>query len=512
MANGRLGSAKLTPVSAALLYSNTSGSQAVINVQATALSSTTNANMALSVDSATVSLNQTTTATTIGSGSVTQAMYNLDPLSNNRPLRYDFLDVVNASNSNEYPVSYWDGSAWFKPSNGFYGAPNWQKIDPYFLTNPSAYGKTSATLPVAIRYSTSVDQMRYRYSNVGTMTGTQFANMQQFADSGVAYTGQLNMSYSGFGLSADPYSNWVMGTQSQGYMEVANVGTTVTNTGSNSSPSLMYQMTGGTSISGMNHKWYAPRVMGSNGLFIVQPTGYTTSIVCLVDPDLAVSLGSPSYAITWNGTATAGWWYTSSGVSSTTQVGWFEYNPNDGRYYLEQVAGSGYRSILSFTRATANAWPTRGNTTSNFSFTNTAIFTNHGSAPWAASGAFVMRPIRIGAALWWTVSDAGTAYVSTDLKTWTVSTTYYAANSYPTNTFNVTTVTPTSYLYAQTGTANISRFTSGFANVSQTAVLEYNTSMSNYQRTGILLSNGDKLYAQNYGNVDFSATVMGYEG
>ena len=49
MANGRLGSAKLTPVSAALLYSNTSGSQAVINVQATALSSTTNANMALSV-------------------------------------------------------------------------------------------------------------------------------------------------------------------------------------------------------------------------------------------------------------------------------------------------------------------------------------------------------------------------------------------------------------------------------------------------------------------------------
>ena len=70
----------------------------------------------------------------------------------------------------------------------------------------------------------------------------------------------------------------------------------------------------------------------------------------------------------------------------------------------------------------------------------------------------------------------------------------------------------TSYLYAQNGTANISKFTSGYANVSQTAVLEFNTSISNYQRTGIMLSNGDKLYAQNYGNVDFSATVMGYEG
>lgn len=508
MANGRLGSAKINPVNAALLYSNTSGSQAVINIQATGLSSTTNANLALAIDSATVALNQTTTATVIPSGDMSQIVYGLDTLSNNRPLRYEFFSNTNDNNSGDYPASYWNGSAWFRPGTGFYGAPNDQKIDPYFISTPSAYGKVLAELPVAIRYNTSNQNLRFRYHNVGTMTGQQFANTQQFADPGTSYTGTYNASYGGFGWSADPYTDYFIGVGDQGYMESAKVAGTVTNSNSFTSNSVMYSLFSGQPVYNYLHYWSAPRIMGSNGLFIMQPTGYSNSQFGIGDIELAASLGNSGYAYQWTSTASqAAWWYIGSPAGTNEgMVGWFEYNPNDQRYYFEYVVPS-YRNIYSFSRATLLAFTNRG-TSQSYNFAS--FTTSHGAGPWGTS--FVRRPLRIGASLWWTASNNGSAYVSTDLKTWVLATTYFAANGYAANTFNAAQVNNTSYLYAQVSTANISKFESGYLGVSETAVLEYNTSISNYQRTGIVLSNGDKLYAQNYGSVPISATVMGYEG
>ncbi|CAB4159574.1 hypothetical protein UFOVP715_3 [uncultured Caudovirales phage] len=507
MANGRLGSAKINPTNAALLYSNTSGSQAVINIQATGLSSTTNANLALAVDSATVALNQITTATSIPSGDMTQSMYNLDPLSNNRPLRFEYQSNVDASNSATYPATYWNGSAWFKPSSGFYGAPNAQKIDPYFISTPSAYGKTLAQHPIAIRYNTTSQDLRIRYFNLGTMTGQQFANTQQFADPGTAFSGSYDSSYGGFGWSADPYTNYFIGVGTQGFMSSAQVGSSVGDEGGFSSNSVMYNLFGAQTLPNFNHFWYAPRIMGSNGLFVMQPTGRSTGQFAIGDVGLAASMGASGYAYYWISTfSQAAWWYINAPNSTDAHVGWFEYNPNDERYYFEYL-GSGNRSIYSFSRATLLAFTSRGTATSyNFS----SFATSHGAPPWVTS--LVTRPLRIGASLWWTSSNNGNAYVSTDLKTWTLASTYFPANGYPANTFNAVASGSTSYLYAQVSTANISRFSSGFPGVSETAVLEFNTSISNYQRTGIVLSNGDKLYAQNYGSVPISATVMGYEG
>jgi hypothetical protein len=507
MANGRLGSAKINPVNAALLYSNTSGSQAVINIQATGLSSTTNANLALAVDSATVSLNQTTTATAIPSGDMSQSVYNLDPLSNNRPLRFEYSSPMNAGNSNDYPATYWNGSTWFKPSNNFWGAPNAQKIDPYFISTPSAYGKSMAEHPIAFKYNTSNDNLRVRYFNLATMTGQQFANTQQFADPGTAYSGTTDMSYGGFGWSVDPYTNFFMGTGYQGYMQSAKIAGSVSDSTGLTSNCTIFNLFGGEQLSNYTHYWYAPRIMASNGLFLMQPTGRNTSQFAIGDMELAVSLGASNYAYNWTTTFTqTAWWYINAPTSSDAFVGWFEYNPNDQRYYFE-IISTGARNIYSFTRATLLAFTSRGTSTS---YSLSTFATSHGPGIWGTNR--VTRPLRIGASLWWTSSNTGSAYVSTDLKTWVLATTYFPENGYPASTFNATQTSSTSYLYAQASTANISRFSSGFAGVSETAVLEYNTSISNYQRTGIVLSNGDKLYAQNYGGVSISATVMGYEG
>lgn len=507
MASGRLGSAKINPVNAALLYSNTSAVPASVNVQATALSSTTNGNLALAIDPATVSLNQTTVATTIASGSMTQRMNWLDPLSNTRPLRIEFASPTDASNSGDFPISYWDGSAWYKPSTGYYGAQNWQKVDPYFLTNPSAYGKVKASLPMQFRFDGTPGTMRWRYyTDVSTFTGPQFASVQQFADPGVsAYTNSVDVTVDGYGACADPYSDYLISTQGSGFTYVRKGSTG--ESGGSSSNSLMYQLMSSNAPSGYQHFWYAPRIIGSNGLFVVQPTGFSGSQFVISDPEFAVSLGSLSYATIWNAAATAGWWKFSSGYTNA-YVGWFEYNPNDQRYYFEMVDASD-RKIYSFTRADLRAQATRG-TGSAIALSST-MFTNHGVGPWGA-GVYVIRPMRIGASLWWTVTGSNVAYVSEDLKNWVLATTYFPSKNYPANTFIAAQTNGTSFLYAQNATANISKFTSGYTGVSETAVLEYNTSISNYQRTGVLLSPGDKLYAQNYGSVPLSVTAMGFEG
>lgn len=509
MSSGRLGSNKINPANAALIYSNTTTVPASVNVQATALSGTTNGNIALAIDSATISLNQTTVATTIASGSMSQRVNWLDPMSNTRPLRIEFESPSDQSNNGQFPVSYWDGSTWYRPSTGYYAAQNWQKVDPYFLTTPSAYGKSKASLPMQFRFSATKSEMRWRYySDVSAFTGQQFANVQQFADPGVsAYSYSFDNGNDGYGACADPYSDYIIATQAQGYT-YAYKGATGASGGS-SSNSLMVQLMQGNAALNYTHFWYAPRVIGSNGLFVVQPTGFSSaSYFVISDPAFAESLGSLSYATTWNATATAGWWYISLGTNSAVMIGWFEYNPNDGRYYFETVV-SGIRNIYSVSRADLRALSGRGNTTA-YSVASSP-FINHGASPWGA-GVYVVRPMRIGASLWWTTTGGSVAYVSEDLKTWVLATTYFPSKSYPANTFNTSPVNSTSYLYAQDATANISKFTSGYAGVSDTAVVEFNTSISNYQRTGLLLSPGDKLYAQNYGSVPLSVTAMGYEG
>lgn len=503
MASGRLGSAKISPAQASLLYSNTSGSPASVNIQATSLSSTTNGRIGIAIDSATISTNQTTAGAIVPAGSMSQRVHWLDPLSNSVPLRMEYDTTANGGNGSFYSVSYWNGSTWYKPPNGYYGAPNWQKIDPYFLSTPSAYGKTVPSLPMQFRYDSTPSNMRWRYyTNLNTFTGQQFANIQQLSDPGVGdYSYSFDTSYDGFGGSADPYTDWVITTQSNGYMRIFKG-----KDGSNDyaySAAIINNTMGGAPISDYSHWWYAPRIMGSNGLFLIQPTGFGGSVFYISDPDYALELGNTNYAIGWNPTATASWWRINTGYNNWW-IGWFEYNPNDQRYYFENLTD---RKIYSFSRATLRAQAARGYN-SSLSLAS-APFTTHSAGPWGSS--YVTRPIRLGASLWWTTTNSSVAYVSEDLKNWQLATTYYAG-LHPANTFNVTPLTTTKYLYAQSGVANVAKFDSNYSAVSQNTVIEFDTSISNYQRTGLVLSSGDKIYVQNYGNTSLSVTAMGFEG
>ena len=52
---------------------------------------------------------------------------------------------------------------------------------------------------------------------------------------------------------------------------------------------------------------------------------------------------------------------------------------------------------------------------------------------------------------------------------------------------------------------------SNFDSISDAGLLEYQTSVNNYERTGLVLSNNDKVYVRNHGDVDLSISAMGYE-
>jgi hypothetical protein len=524
MASGRLGSAKVQPQQAALVYSNTSGAAAAVNIQATALTSTANANIGLAVDSASISLNTITTAATIPSGSMTQAVVWLDPLSSNtQPWKFDFISNTNENNTSNFPMSYWNGSTWVKAATGMFGSSSNIKIDPYFITNPSAYGKTTAQLLLPFHYTAAITNVRWRiYTNIATFTSTQLRTiLLDRLDPGVtAYSASSDNANCGHAWANDMYTNWAIANPPNGATTIINPEDSSANSSYNQTVSMGYLLYGGNNPSAFVHSWIAPSILGSNGLFIMQATGYANSSgqinLVIIDPDFAAALGQNAMqAINYNSSGTsAAWWKVSLGTD-VNRIAWFEYNPKDGRYYLECMQ-TGFVGIYSIDRAQLRLLPDtkRGASGTLFGFSNqTWIRKETAYTPWRAAGYFVTRPVRIDANTWWCVSNQNIAYVSTDLVNWTVATEYYQTLGAPSNTYLQTPLTNTSYLSAQDATANTKKVVSNYASVSDISTLEYNTSITNYQRTGVVISNGDKLYLQNYSpNVAVSVTAMGYEG
>ena len=51
-----------------------------------------------------------------------------------------------------------------------------------------------------------------------------------------------------------------------------------------------------------------------------------------------------------------------------------------------------------------------------------------------------------------------------------------------------------------------------FANIDCSGLIDYKLSMNQYERTGIVLSDGDRIMVNNNGDVKTSFQVWGYEG
>ena len=94
-------------------------------------------------------------------------------------------------------------------------------------------------------------------------------------------------------------------------------------------------------------------------------------------------------------------------------------------------------------------------------------------------------------------------YYSTDLKTWQRSTDYFGSVDY-------TKVTQDTTITSNGGV--VTGVKSNILNVGTDGVLEQGTSFSQYERTGLVLSNNDRVIVYNSGSNECVVQVMGYEG
>ena len=118
--------------------------------------------------------------------------------------------------------------------------------------------------------------------------------------------------------------------------------------------------------------------------------------------------------------------------------------------------------------------------------------------------------MRIGTSLWvLVVSDFGATtteevFYSTDLISWTAAATFYGSDDYS-STSGVATIASNSGAVTATKTKIGSLGTDG--------ILEQDLSMVQYERTGVVLSNGDRILVRNRGATQTAVVqVMGYEG
>lgn len=499
MANGRLASVKINPGNAAVVYSNTSGKEASINLSATALSTTTTGTLTMIVDPATVALNQITTEVTTPSSSISAPVMYVDYTGANLHNRFTFDYGYNQQ------FTTWNGSSFASYVTYPSVDQSYLKIDPYYITNPSAYGRTTPIYRCFDGGANTIYQV-----NLGTITRAQFATALNRTGIG-AFGTNATANYSNYwayGFEYDPYTNYGVGINGNYYMYAHDYNTNTAATRSTDSVMYYYNNTYGWSYYSTANLWYAPRIISSNGMFLVQfPQNSSASLFNILDATQnpgADALIRNSGGATWWGCATP------SGANTYYGWNWIEYHPTTKRYYLKwNLTGT----IYSFTRAEILAQSAQGNNAINF-FNSSAVKTEGTFTP------YMTRPIRVGASLWQAIASPNTSgsspyYVwSTDLVNWSANTSaiFPTAAGYPANIEHFSSISDEIYIYSQTGTANIRKSDIGFANVNDAGTIEYQTALASYQRTGLLVSNGDKIYAKNTSTVPVVITVMGYEG
>lgn len=497
MANGRLASVKIMPGSAALVYSNTSGKEASINLSATALSTTTTSTLTLNIDQATVPLNMTTTEVATPSSSISAPVMYVDYTGANSHHRFTFDYGYNQQ------FTTWNGTS-FAPYTTYPSVDqSYLKVDPYYISNPTAYGRTS---PIYRCFDGSGTTSTVQV-NLGTMTRAQFA--QALNRTGVSGSGVVSNynAYWAYGYEYDPYTNYSVGINGNYYMIAQDSAGTVA-TRSTDSVMYYYNNTYGWSYYSTSNLWYAPRVMSSNGLFIVQFSGYSTASLFQM-LDATQNPGADSL-IRSSGGGT--WWgfVNPSSSGSTYGWNWIEYNPNNKRYYMKwNLTGA----IYSFTRAeilSVNSQTSMGQ----------SFFSSNNAKLEGTYMPYMTRPLRVGASVWQAIASDSTngsspRYVwSTDLVNWSNNTSaiYPTTAGYPANIEHLVTVNDEIYIYSQSATADIRKFNLNYASISDLGTIEYQTPLASYQRSGLLVSDGDKLYAKNTSSVPVVITVMGYEG
>ena len=185
---------------------------------------------------------------------------------------------------------------------------------------------------------------------------------------------------------------------------------------------------------------------------------------------------------------------------------WHKYNKANDKYYFcfknstEDRAGIWEWEWVDMTDSNSVSYGAMSQLTGNGPSANNYWSWTQGSwdrvadYPLDSTTARMAPPFKVGANLWVSETNSG-AYYSTDLKTWQTASSYFS----DINSLYVVANHGASgeKFYGKANTTSVVRPTSGFADIPTSGLLEKNTPVGNYSRTGIILNPGDCLYSEN---------------
>lgn len=406
-------------------------------------------------------------------------------------------------------------------------------VDPWMTVKPSEYGNKSDDVCSLLTFGASTGNDWYYYDNIlddraAANDPNGYYNFFKPGANVANHTAYNGMSYYNRGWAADQYTNMFMGWNSNAYMSF---GGAWNGTGygedTRTSDSVLYQKFG-TSFDSANYEstnhCHSPLIYADGGVFVINLRRYNSTSESYVlvfpiryyfgdlptDKSSMVLTGSQLY-IDGSGNRYSSVIQNNNDYHSyfTAPAGdyqWHKYNKaNDKYYFCFKNSTNSYAGIYEW------EWidMTAGNGTNYGAMDQTtgqgpsgAYYYNHSNGSWKKVADYPLDtttadmgiPYKIGANLW--ISQTGTgAYYSTDLKTWQTKASYFSGI----NSIYVVANHGANgeKFYGKGNTTDVVRPTSGFSDVPTAGMLEKNTPVGNFSRTGILLNPGDCIYGEN---------------
>lgn len=513
MANGRLGSATLNPNRTAQVYSNTSGNEASVSILANSISSATNGVISLSVDSATVTPETVTNIdSTVRTYDVTPLVFfNTDYTAVEGSMQF-VSATANHGDQLGNAISFTDGATSTNVNNNF--------LPGAFLVPDDTSGGYEFTRGVGQRGGNNY----YRLTEATYKTDYSLSWLRQSRANDIQNAASVSgLSYTNYGSTVDPYTIGFpcFNVQSNRYMTSAHINSGNSITLQNVTSSVFQGYVGVPAESGL----YKRPLMARGGVlgfgsestssptflrFYAGRTGGDTLGERVMDNGFPNTNNNPAVYVTSDS------YQTSAESSSLVFV---DYNPHTKMgYYLgwihgayrlmewsyerakqfvaDQAGGNQTITISNYAQLATNwTWATELTVPSEWDVTN---------IQWKCTQSF-----RVADKLW--VLNEGstknptsnTTWTSSDLKTW---------NKQSSTSYFEQVVDATVPSFVQSSATGTDKVVSNYGTVNTSGTLEVETSMSQLERTGLVLSNGDKLYAVNKGTTPVSVQVMGYEG
>ena len=519
MASGRLGAAVVGASRTLTVYDNTSGFSAAISLLAKMRSSTSNGTISVILDSSSTAPE---TATQISTTSFTKEVFKL---FYNSTIPASISSVTGKFEFSTYGNAEPDPKITELPSGTVTQGSTAFKFNPLWMTDTwFDWGIPGDKIPIVDGNSSA---SYYLFTqNQYDSAGIEFKKRQISTSVSMptsTYNTATSSTYGNNYGDLDPYCNMLpyFHCATNAYMGVCYLRSDGTNANQHtrSTSSFFYQRISNNNP-GSNTTTNKRSIHASGGivLFTHQNTG-TAWIVCYgrnVTQDNrlyhciedTVTVGGANYPYFYR--IGMGSSYNSN---SRFPVTFFEYNPNTQKSY-GILYWNGKRRLLEFN---VDAWETAlagtavpGNTEQSFDATVTAGLITDISDGAGVPAVFKEDQLVLSGPVLRTAKSTWVIPVR-------VGSTYYR---YETNDFKSYTLHDQTQNYSETldsdtvvlsdGT-DTDKIASNFDGLNQAGLIEYQTSFNDYERTGLVISNNDRVIVRNNGTENIAVNVMGYE-